>query len=364
MHLQLLLNYLTIWEYDMYYRQVDEINADISRTRRAIVTLGCSFVQGQGAVDDSLYEEYKWHYERVGVPISITANEYQKQEIIKKYPTVELNPFNNKLDFTFMEYKNAFGNVLAKKYFDGKYASINLGIRGSGNRATIKELYFHPEIHWHKLDEIIVIYCPSGLERFDFVNDAWNGHNHFATMWPHYQDPHLEDGPRKKLSEGYAKRLYSDKFQIIEQISHSQELLTWCKLNAAKLIITPAFDRRYNREYFTSNIFTEYGRDMEGRILNINEFLEIDPLLKNELNNLIELWPWDNMFFPENFPTFVDICMAQEFPETWENEHFFQYNGKFTPQRWITSCAHPSAKGHDLFAKKLFEYIESKTLFQ
>lgn len=343
----------------MFYRQIEQINSDINRTRKAIITLGCSFVQGQGAVDDSLFEEYDWHFERVGIPISIKVNESQKQKITEKYPDVELNPFTGQLDFTFMEYKNSFGNVLAKKYFNGEYASINLGIRGCGNRATIKELYFHPELNWDVLEEIIVIYSPSGLERFDFVNDGWEGHHHFTCMWPHYHDPHLKQGPRKTLSEGYAKRLYSDKFEVIEQIGHVQELLSWCKLKNARLIITPAFDRRYNYEHFKKSIFTFYGRDMDGVINNIQQAKNVPTDIEKELNNLINLWPWENMFLPDNYPTFADLCMGQEFPDTWQNEHFFEYNGKASPQKWITSCAHPSAKGHDLFAYKLYEYIKN-----
>jgi hypothetical protein len=337
----------------MYYQQVEKINTDIDRTRKAIITLGCSFVQGQGAMTDSLYEEYEWIFERLGLPISMVVPSNKKQELIEKYPNVELNPFTNKLDFTFMEYDNAFGNLLATKYFNGEYASINFGVRGNGNRATIKELYFHPELHWHNLDEIIVIYCPSGMERLDFVSDGWTGHHHWATAWPHYKD--IAQGPRKILSEGYNKRLSSEKFEIIEQITHVQELLMWCEARNAKLIITPAFNREYTREYFEKHLLIAVGRDIEGNILNNNQNI-IQQEVKNELTRLIDLWPWDKMFYPSEYPTFVDLCMAQEFSD-WKYQHFFEFTGIGTPQKWVTPCAHPAAKGHDLFAKNLHEHI-------
>ena len=95
--------------------------------------------------------------------------------IKKKYPSLNKSP-DGKLDFTFMEYDNAFVNVLCNKYLQGSYTPINFGLRGCGNRATIKELYFYPEIDWHLIDEIIVIYCPSGVERFDFINDTYTDH--------------------------------------------------------------------------------------------------------------------------------------------------------------------------------------------
>lgn len=38
----------------MYYEQVEKINADLALTRRAIITLGDSFTQGQGAIDQEM----------------------------------------------------------------------------------------------------------------------------------------------------------------------------------------------------------------------------------------------------------------------------------------------------------------------
>lgn len=336
----------------MYYEQVEKINRDIDRTGKAIVSLGCSFVQGQGAVNDELYRDYEWYFEKVGVPLSIKASREQKAQIASRYSNVKLS--GHGLDFTMMEYDNAFCNVLASKYFQGSYAAINLGIRGCGNRATIKELHFHPEINWHKIHEIVVIYCPSGLERFDFANDGWGGHHHWTCMWPHYRD--VEQGPRRLLFEGYNKRVYSEKFEVIEQIGHVQELLTWCKLKNARLIVTSAFDRRYTREHFQKVLNYRISRKFSGEILDQVSSSFKDDELAAEHQRLLELFPWGNIFLPDNKFTFVDLAMAQEFPD-WEHRHFFGYNGTGTPEKWVTSCAHPSAKAHDVFAKTLFEYI-------
>jgi hypothetical protein len=339
----------------MYYEQVEKINADIERTGRAIIALGCSFVQGQGAVNDELYVDYDWHFERIGIPLSIKATPEQKQEIASRYPNVKHSAHG--VDFTMMEYDNAFCNVLASKYFEGSYAAINLGIRGCGNRGTIKELYFHPEIHWDKIRDMVVIYCPSGLERFDFVNDGWGGHHHWTCMWPHYRD--VESGPRKLLFEGYNKRLHSEKFEAIEQIGHVQELLTWCKSKNARLIITSAFDRRYTREHFHEVIDLRVSRKFSGEVTEkYKPESRISDQLSDENDRLLELFPWDNIFLPDGKPTFADLGMAQEFPD-WEHRHFFIYNGISSPEKWITPCAHPSAKCHDLFAKILFEHISN-----
>lgn len=55
----------------MYRKQIKEINEGIKRNKKAIISIGCSFVQGQGAVDDNLYVDYKWKFEELGVPITI-----------------------------------------------------------------------------------------------------------------------------------------------------------------------------------------------------------------------------------------------------------------------------------------------------
>jgi len=329
----------------MYRQQIPKINKKIEETGKVIITMGCSFVQGQGAVNDELYTDYTWHFERLGVPLELRPTKEQRKEILAKYPIVEPG-FQDKLDFTFMEYSNAFGEVLADKYFKGEYAHINLGMRGNGNRGTIKELYFHPEVKWDLVKETIVIFAPSGLERFDFAYDNWMDHAHWRCIWPHYKD--IPKGPRHTLWKGYAEHIFSDKHEVLEQLSNVQELKTWCENKNAKLIITPAFDKRYTREYFKECLMKKYERNMEGEIIDVKKVVN-EPYI----DSLVELWPWDNMFYPDNYETFVDLVVNQE-----ENpEYFFNYLGKASPNLWVTSCAHPSAKGHDLFAKKLYEFI-------
>lgn len=334
----------------MYQKHVDQINKQLKTTNKAIIALGCSFVEGQGAVNDELYLNYKWEYTGLGEPLKISLTDDERKDILKKYPNVQKG-YGDSLDFTFMEYDNAFVNVLCNKYFNGEYVPINLGIRGCGNRATIKELYFRPEINWDKIEEIIVIYCPSGIERFDFVNDGWPEHFHWKCMWPHYEN--IEPSPRKMLWEGYSKNVWSDKQGVIEQIANVQELLTWCKLHNAKLIITPGFDRRYNKKDFEAALRQDISRDMNGTITSTNSNF----FLGDNNKNLINLFPWDNMFKPSGHETFIDLAMAQE-PTIDPGEYFFQFIGKGSPNNWITSCAHPSAKAHDLFANHLYNYIK------
>jgi hypothetical protein len=340
----------------MFYEQVEKINNDIDQKRKAIITLGCSFVQGMGAYENEIWKKFDWKKQSNGPLFKIQVSEKEQEQLLEKYPEIYMN-FND-LNFTHMEYRNAFCNKLAKKYLNDEYASINLGIKGCGNRAAIKELHMHPELHWHNLDEIIVIYCPSGIERFDFVNDAYESHVHWIAMWPNPQDA---SGSKKSLWQGYKDSIYSDKFAVIEQISHVQELKLWCKYHNAKLIITPAFDRGYTKEFFEQALFTDYHRNSTGEIFKKIEYNDLktkNPKHHQELQNLIDMWPWDNMFYPENYPTFVDLCLAQEFPTSWNRNHFWSFHGKGTPNNWVTPCAHPSEEGHDKFAECLYKHIK------
>jgi hypothetical protein len=296
----------------------------------------------------------------LGVPLSIKVNDKEKQELLNKYPSLKLN--NNELNFTEMCYENTFGNILCKKYLKGQFTSINLGISGCGNRATIKELYMHPELNWDSMEKIIVIYCPSGMERFDFALDSFREHSHWICMWPH---PQNQQGAKKKLWQGYNECLYSEKFAVIEQIAHVRELLMWCKVNNADLIITPAFDKRYNKDFFTQELYTDYQRDITGEIKTINK--ESEHISNNiehnqEIKNLIDMWPWDKMFYPDDFPTFIDMCLGQEFPDDWQNNHFYGFHGKGSPNKFVTKCAHPAAKSHDKFAKCLYDHISKNYL--
>lgn len=345
----------------MREKQIQRINKKLQHTDKAIIALGCSFAEGQGAINDELFNDYKWSFQGMGKPLQLDVSIEEAKEIVKRYPH-QLSLSNNTppiINWTMMELDNSFSHVLAEKYFDDEYVAINMGIRGTGNRGQIKELYFRPEIHWHKIKKIIVVYCPSGPERFDFVNDLWDHHYHWKAMWPR-QDPDEKD--RKLLWEGYGKSVYSEKQAIIEQIANVQELLTWCQLKNASLIITPGFDVRYRKDNFVEELEKNINRTVTG---DIKEEGLIEGLFKNKTNHsyLADMWPWEKMFKPDGHETFIRLCMAQEAePIKSSIDYFFQFLGNRSPNGYITSCAHPGQKGHDLFAKLLHKHILDNNL--
>jgi len=339
----------------MYYKLIPEINENIKKTRKAIIALGCSFVEGQGAVDQDLYESYKWSMKQIGVPMQPVLTSDQKKQLLKKYSDV-LFLKDNEFDWTLMEIKNSFINVLCKKYFEGGYTPINLGLRGRGNRATIKSLYFWPQIDWKNIEEMIIIYVPSGQERFDFISDHFENNIEFHCMWPHWKDQ--ETDPRKSLWKGYGEGVFSDKSAALEQISNIIELKNFCELKNAKLIITPAFDSSYNKNSMFEFLKNTTIRDINQKIISTNQNKSSKSNQNHvDLEKIVDMWPWEKMFYPESCETFINLCLKQENLNNPGDPGFWDYNGIGTKNNWVTVCCHPSAKGHDLFAMRLHEHI-------
>ena len=343
----------------MDYKQWEVVKASLDKTKRAIISLGCSFAGGEGAYDQELLEGLKWKWLGYGKPIIPLIDDATESWLLNKYTELEIDdgmsmnpawPDREAINFRRMFYKNSFVNVLAHKYLEGKYTGVNFGMPGNGNRASIKNLHIWP-YDWSKLDSIIVIYCPSALERFDMAKDDWKGYSAFATLYPH---PQKGNTPRANMWNGYSRGIHSDKNAVLEQIMHFMELKQWCDLHNAKLVITPAFDRSYNRSFFETALFTQHKRNNEYEVTQ--EPAEEIPGVKQHLTHLIDQWSWDDMFKPNGVETFMDLCLIQE--QIPRDQYLFQrFLGQGSPQKWITHCSHPSAKAHDLFASLLHKKI-------
>lgn len=145
---------------------------------------------------------------------------------------------------------------------------------------------------------------------------------------------------------------------MLEQISNVIELENWCKLKNARLIITPGFDKTYTQTDFKNIIRWNIVRDENQKIIKHVEHTSNMRIhnsnTEQTLDAIVDQWPWDKMFKPQDCPTFIDLCLKQE---GLSNAGFWDFNGKGTLNHWITVCCHPSAKGHDLFARELHKFI-------
>lgn len=321
----------------------------MTKVGKAIIAIGDSYTSGAGALEDEIYENYKWRHQAAGYPLQFDISEAEKKDLVKKYPLLRYD--NGNIGTDLMTHKNSYVNVLCEKYFQGKYYPINFGLSGAGNRGRVRELHLNPQIPWDKFEEIIVIYCPTGIERFDFIEDQWYPNIHTKTIWPTCP-PEWAPSPRTNLWRSFGEAVYSDKAAIIEQIAVVQDLQTWCKLKNAKLIITPAFDPRYDKEYFEDALATTVRRNDDWSI-NTYHNIEKSP---SKAVELLESWPWDLMFKPEGFENVAQLVMSKDDIEN-KSDFYFQFQGKRSPNGWMTPCSHPGKKGHDLFAKLLYEHI-------
>jgi hypothetical protein len=230
------------------------------------------------------------------------------------------------------EYEGAWVNQLCKNHLTD-YIPVNLGMRGCGNRAAVKELYLHPDLNLHLAKEKIVIYMLSGMERFDFINKEFNDHHHFFAMWP---NPWDKGATNLKLWEAYAEDIWDDKFGYIEMLLNIAEAQTWCKANNAKFILINAFRRDYIKEMYT-HILT-----------------------KDHEKGLIDVIEWDNYLYPKGYSCMTDLLVHLEDRDDLLGGGFYGWamgHDKLTPKGLFTKCAHPSHEGHRIIAETIYDYI-------
>jgi WD40 repeat protein len=276
-------------------------NSPIKNNEKVIIGLGDSFTQGVGGWSEKVYKR-----------------------------------FNNKIDYNKLNrneqletYKNSWVNVLCEKYFPDHHP-INLGVLGIGNRAASSELHLNPRLNLDKASGGYVIFMLSGMERFDFVNDNFES-SHFFAIWP--TEPH-EGTKQPKLWKSYLDEAWGERFAVTETIISIRNVETFCKANKLELILTSAFDQRYTRKYFLET-------------------------LGNKYESLIDSVPWDRFVYPENYPSFINLLVELEgHPQSMALGEFWpHYNNLPAPSTYISNCAHPTIKGYEVIADKIYEFI-------
>jgi len=315
----------------MWKDEYTRVNDDIIKHRKAVIGFGCSFSDGQGAIEEEILNNYPWYIDGANTLKWDKLTREQQSEVRTKYHDVRtLRWMQNgtTLDFHLHERRRAYSYQLAEML--GDHAGINFGMRGNGNRASISQLFTHPELLLHRLEEIIVIYTPAGVERFDFFQKTLNDHHNFITMWPH-EDSFPEDIWRSNLWGAYKHYLLSDLNILQEQVLQVRILETWLKSTGAKwkLIIVPAYDYALYEQHYNGKAKEFYKKN----------------------------WPHQYMWKPDGELTFMNLV---EQAEGLDRNSYYSYMGKGSPGGWVTPCAHPSIKGHKLFAEKLYEKIKNE----
>lgn len=301
----------------MYTWQEKKIN--INEESKILIGLGDSFTQGHGACDIKIWDKYKWDDKKM-------YNEY----------------FH---DVVESGYQNSWVNQLCKNHLTD-FIPINFGLSGRGNRASVKELYLHPELNIELAKEKIVVYMLTGYERFDFVNKDYEvGHHKFNTMWP---TPDCGNELRTVGNE-YLNHVWSDRMGLIELLLNIAEVKNWCKVHNAKFVLTSAFTPTINKQFMIDHIIGDllYGKE-------------------SHVEKLVNIIDWDEFFYPDGFRCVTDYLLSleertdliNEF-SSWNYYEFAYGHKKMTPKGYITKCAHPSDDGHKEIAKLLYEHIKN-----
>lgn len=357
-------------EHRMRSRQIDTINAQINLKRRAVVSLGCSFTQGQSAFPEELVQKLRprggngsnFDYSGKGHDIDDMlelATEYLIPLKVINDSIWNQAVSNLAMHTSPLEIDNAFVNHFATEH---DYVPINMGHNGNGNMAAINRLFQYP-IDWHLCDDIIVLWCYSDQHRYDLQNDdqisyTEIGGDHFA-MWPKYNEynPDLEKfhaGTAWHNTQWYfTKTVRSEAFSYLNHIDNGIKLDTWCKANNAKLLTFGSFcniDR--------SQIESEF---LDNRVIRDPNRIQIDgPVYppsddqKFWMERYLNKFPWHSVVKLREHDSFLDLAIAQETKTHYKGMNMWEIiQGGGTEDDWIFPCGHPSGKAHKLLADEL-----------
>lgn len=283
--------------------------------KKYIVGIGCSWTQGEGGYPEDIW---KSHGGRVQIR---NRSDYYLRKI---------------------EHENSWVNVLCRDYFP-EYIPVNLGVRGIGNTAAVKQLNFCDKIDWNNSTGIIVLML-SGFERFDvfqqgpycsndgeddFYSNNEYRHYKWRTAWP---IPHGND----KLHDVYGRELWSEQFASSNQMMALLELQNFAKAYGYKIVVANAFN---NRD--------------EGII----------QYLKNNTGSLVDKFDWNTYLHnTTEYSAFVQKLVELDGlipPEHWGGFHEY-YHKRNWPAKYLTNCegAHPTLEGYKVIGAELAKFIK------
>ena len=284
----------------------------IAKGDKVVIGLGDSFTQGVGAYTDVTWKK---HNGKIDV---FTGN----PKLIKE------------------QYEGSWVNQLCTKHLKG-WVPVNMGHAGVGNRASVKLLYINTQVDLKNASEVIVVLMLSGLERFDFVRKDYNSKDHysFQAMWPNPQDP---KATHAALWKAYADNLYSETFIAVELILNILEAQTYCKANGYKFVFGSAFDLRANKHWLLKTL------------------CGILSAMQPDNKKLIQQVDWNNYIYPNGCDSFLQYLLKLEDKEElalggWWNH----YTTLDAPSKYITNCAHPTRKGHEVIADIIYDHIKA-----
>lgn len=291
----------------------NDLRDNINPGDNVIIALGDSFTQGVGAYSLESWESS--HDLGKGNAFNLSGNHFREEQ-----------------------YKNNWASQLRDIYLPD-YKVWNLGINGTGNRGTIKEMYLNPLPE--NLGNVIVILMATGIERVDFLKkskDTGGLYNHqkWQTIWP-------IEGHRGDISvieKVYQDILYSPRAVATEFLLNVAEAQHFCKAKGYTFLFTSAFDVIINK----SSLITWLDDDAE----------------------YINIVNWNDYVKPKEEQSCMDMICRLENDIRFNN--FFEFQNKkiletmMMPLKYITPCMHWTIEGQSLVADLFAEEIKTRKL--
>lgn len=283
-------------------------------TIKLIVGLGCSWTQGEGAYPEEFWR--KWNGR------------------VRKSGTIDDS------DRRHYEIENSWVNVLTRDYFTD-HRSLNLGVKGIGCRAAVKQLYF-ADVDWADCEGYAIFLLP-GFERFSFLNtkpftnQGDYQHYKWKTIWP--VPGHGDDF--EPLWRFYANHLCTEETVAAETMLALLEFQEFFQGKNFKLIVANAYGQysEYN-EYSVEDFLGEYANPLYKKF-------DWSVYLHRKVNYVAmvqHLFKLDNKGFLDNV---VD----------WSH-YYRHYESLDWPAKYITNCSHPTIDGHLEIAKEFAKFID------
>lgn len=267
---------------------------------KKLIGLGCSWAQGEGGYPEHIWKQYNGRVNLRGVS------------------DVHLRPY---------EYENSWVNVLCKKHLP-EYEPVNLGVRGIGNRAAVKQLYLTEDVNWEE-DEGIIILFLAGIERLGVFNNQPHEHYRYTHAWPVDHDPPI------LFWQAYQKELHGYPMICMETIT--------------AILEAQVFAERYGFKFFFANA---YNPD------------HLPTFFQTHVDKFADLVKWENYMNTEKFFNFIEHLVALDdiIPKDKQGNtaYWSHYPQLPWPATYLTNCIHPTIKGYEVIADLMFNFIQDK----
>ncbi len=294
-------------------------NKFIEEGDKVIVTIGDSFVEGQGAYDDGEWEKLNW-------------TEPTDQDVINS--------------FRHMEHRNAWPTQLRENHLRD-YNVINLGSRGKGNRYAVKRLTtFSPHFEYKKASELTIIFNITQWCRFELIAENFDltFNRLFETIWPSVPGDKAPPG-HKDLWTGYGTAVFSNKSTTLEFISTLVELQNFCKIHNANLVVINQMEDLGYKSLMQENIMKDSHPDIYNRNSKILEQIDFS------------LW----MYGEENKVLIDELTSLNgNLNDRFEKEYGWYGNYIGKENKYFTPCSHPTKYGHKILAEIIYKHLVEK----